>query len=201
MSPEIVLFAFLAFALVAAPAGAQAPAPTPEAGAPPRVVLETSLGKIVLELDPAAAPTTVESFLAYVGAGFYDGTVFHRVVPGFVIQGGGFTADLTQKPTRPPIANEAANGLKNLRGSISMARTSDPDSATSQFFISLVDNAALDHRGKTPRDWGYAVFGRVVEGMDVVDAVARVKTGRSGHHQDVPVEPVSILKATLAGAK
>ena len=150
------------------------------------MALDTSLGKIVLELEPDKAPKTVDNFLTYVREGFYDGTIFHRVIPGFVIQGGGFTADMVQKKTHDPIVNEADNGLKNLRGTISMARTPDPDSASSQFFISVADNAALDHRGKNPRDWGYAVFGRVVEGMDVVDAIVKVPTGTRGPFSDVP---------------
>ena len=188
MSPVVLLFAAATFA---GTSGSQ-PAPTP-----PRVALETSKGRIVLELDAAHAPKSVENFLAYVRSGHYDGTVFHRVIAGFMIQGGGFTADMTQKPTRPPIANEADNGLKNLRGTIAMARTSDPDSATAQFFINLVDNTPLDFRSKDVRGWGYAVFGKVVEGMDVVDAIAKVATGRRGPYDDVPVDPVVIQKAEV----
>lgn len=165
----------------------------------PRVRFETSKGPIVIELFAKEAPKTVENFLEYTRSGFYDGTVFHRVIPGFVIQGGGFTADMTQKATRPPIPNEADNGIKNSRGTLSMARTSDPNSATSQFFINLVDNQALDHRSKSPAGWGYAVFGKVVEGMNVVDEIAKVQTGRRGPHSDVPVEPVVVEKATVVG--
>ena len=156
------------------------------------VVLETTLGTIQVELYPEQAPLTVENFLEYVDAGFYDGTIFHRVIPGFVLQGGGFAADMTRKPTRPPIKNEADNGLKNARGTLSMARTSEVDSATSQFFVNVVDNAFLDHG---ERDFGYAVFARVVEGMDVVDQIAAVETTTRGSYQDVPVEPVVIESA------
>lgn len=154
--------------------------------------LLTNYGKIAVELFAAEAPVTVENLLAYVDEGFYDGTIFHRVIPGFVIQGGGFTADMRQKPTRPPIASEANNGLKNERGTLSMARTSDINSATSQFFVNLQDNAVLDHGA---RDHGYAVFGRVSDGMDVVDRIAAVATMGRGNHQDVPVEPVVIESA------
>jgi cyclophilin family peptidyl-prolyl cis-trans isomerase len=157
------------------------------------VRFETSLGDFVIEFDADKAPVTVANFLQYVDDGHFDGTVFHRVIPGFVIQGGGMTADLSQKPTRKPIANEADNGLRNLRGTLSMARTNDVNSATSQFFVNLVDNAFLDHQG--PRNFGYAVFGRVVEGMDVIDAIAAVKTGRKRGHDDVPLEPVVVHAA------
>jgi peptidyl-prolyl cis-trans isomerase A (cyclophilin A) len=155
----------------------------------PVVALGTSLGDVTIELFADRAPATVENFLAYVDAGFYDETVFHRVIPGFMVQGGGLTADLRQKPTRPAIKNEADNGVKNGRGTLAMARTSDVHSATSQFFINLADNAFLDHGA---RDFGYAVFGRVTDGMAVVDAIAKVRTGRRGAHADVPVEPVVI---------
>lgn len=163
----------------------------------PKVVLETTMGRIVLELYPDKAPKTVASFLTYVDDGFYDGTIFHRVIPGFVIQGGGYTADFRQKPTRPPIPNEADNGLSNLRGTIAMARTADPHSATSQFFINLVDNKRLDHTGKgDSQAWGYAVFGRVIEGMDVVDKIAQVRTGPRGPFpSDCPLETVLIRRA------
>jgi cyclophilin family peptidyl-prolyl cis-trans isomerase len=164
----------------------------------PRVTLETSAGVIVLELAPDRAPATVANFLEYVKAGFYDGTVFHRVIDGFMIQGGGFTPDLVQKKTRPPIKNESENGLSNARGTIAMARTSDPHSATAQFFINTVDNAnGLDH-GKTAQVWGYAVFGKVVEGMDVVDKIAKTQTGSKSGMQDVPVTNVILLKATTS---
>lgn len=156
----------------------------------PRVLIGTSHGDITLELDAVKAPATTENFVAYASDGFFDGTIFHRVIPGFMIQGGGFTADMRQKPTGPSIANEADNGLKNDRGTIAMARTSDPHSASSQFFINLVDNRFLNHTAKTGAGWGYAVFGKVVEGMEVVDAIACVSTGGHGPHSDVPREPV-----------
>ncbi len=165
------------------------------AGEPPRVAVETSKGTFVIELYPDKAPETVRNFLQYVEDGFYDGTVFHRVVPGFVIQGGGFTAEFKRKPTRPAIKNEASNGLGNGRGTVAMARTAVVDSATSQFFVNLKDNGFLDHRDNTPRGFGYAVFGRVVDGMDVVDAIAGVKTGTVRGFQNVPLEPVVIVKA------
>lgn len=156
------------------------------------VVFETSHGDITIEMFPDEAPITVENFLSYVDDGFFDGTVFHRVMPGFVIQGGGFDADMNQKETRDPIRNEADNGLKNDRGTLSMARTQQVNSATSQFFINLNDNAFLNHGA---RDFGYAVFARVVEGMDVVDEIAKVPTGSHGPHQNVPREPVVVSKA------
>ncbi|HHQ48100.1 MAG TPA: peptidyl-prolyl cis-trans isomerase [Acidobacteria bacterium] len=156
---------------------------------------------MVLELDTAKAPVTVENFLRYVREGFYDGTVFHRVIPGFMIQGGGFTAAMEKKRTHPPIKNEAGNGLANLRGTIAMARTSQVNSANSQFFINVVDNHFLDHRDNSPRGYGYCVFGKVVEGMDVVDAIAKVKTGVSHGMRDVPVEPVIIEHATVVEPK
>ena len=163
----------------------------------PVVRMETSLGDITLELDAAKAPETVANFLAYVQDGYYEGTVFHRVIDGFMIQGGGMTSDLTQKKTRSPIKNEADNGLKNLRGTIAMARTQVVDSATSQFFINVADNPFLDHQGKNPMGYGYAVFGRVTEGMETVDAIRKVPTGNKGGHQDVPKEPVTINKVTV----
>jgi cyclophilin family peptidyl-prolyl cis-trans isomerase len=157
----------------------------------PRVALETSKGKIVLELYADKAPETVKNFLAYVDAGFYDGTIFHRVIPGFMIQGGGFTADMKQKRPQKPIRNEADNGLRNELGTIAMARTQNPHSATAQFFINTVDNDHLNHKSKSTQGWGYAVFGRVVEGMAVVDAISGVKTGA----RDVPTEAVVITRA------
>lgn len=156
------------------------------------VVLETTHGEIVIELDADKAPVTVENFLAYVDAGHYDGTIFHRVIPKFMIQGGGFTEEMKEKPHRGPIKNEADNGLKNKRGTLAMARTQDINSATAQFFINLVDNAVLDHGG---RDFGYAVFGKVTEGMKVVDKIAAVKTADRGGFEDVPVKPVIIKSA------
>jgi peptidyl-prolyl cis-trans isomerase A (cyclophilin A) len=165
------------------------------AEAPPRVELVTTMGTIEVQLDPPRAPKTVANFLQYVKDDFYAGTIFHRVIPGFMIQGGGFTASMQQKPTRPPIPLESKNGLKNLRGTIAMARTSDPNSATSQFFINLVDNASLDY--PQPDGHGYAVFGRVVKGMDVVDRIAKVATENAGPMQNVPVTPVVIKQAIL----
>lgn len=159
---------------------------------PPRVALETSHGTIVLELNPEKAPITVENFLDYVDRGWYDGTIFHRVIDGFMIQGGGFTSDLQRKITRPEIENESKNGLSNKRGTISMARTGDPHSATAQFFINSVDNEGLDGKAN---NWGYAVFGEVVEGIEVVDAISKVKTGVKNGMGDVPVETVSIQSA------
>jgi peptidyl-prolyl cis-trans isomerase A (cyclophilin A) len=156
------------------------------------VVMETSHGDITLEFFPDEAPITVENFLRYVDDGFFDGTIFHRVIPGFVIQGGGFDADMQQQQTRDPIKNEADNGLKNERGMLSMARTQQVDSATSQFFINLADNAFLDHG---ERDFGYAVFARVSEGMDVIDRIAAQPTGSHGMHRDVPTEPIVVHKA------
>ena len=156
------------------------------------IVMTTSFGDLTLELFPEQAPISVENFLAYVDAGFYDSTVFHRVIPKFMIQGGGFTPDMQQKKPRTPIQNEAKNGLRNTRYSIAMARTSDIHSATSQFFINLADNAFLDHGS---RDYGYAVFGKVIKGMEIVDRIAGVKTGRHGAHSDVPLEPVVLLSA------
>jgi len=160
-----------------------------------RVTLETSKGDIVLELDRELAPITVENFVAYANEGFFDGTIFHRVIADFMIQGGGLKSDMSQKKTRGPIKNEASNGLANDRGTIAMARTNDPDSATAQFFINLKDNGFLNYGGRG--NPGYAVFGKVVEGMDVVDEIAAVKTASKGHHDDVPVEPVVILSAKI----
>jgi peptidyl-prolyl cis-trans isomerase B (cyclophilin B) len=162
------------------------------------VKLHTTLGTIVLELDAAKAPETVKNFLAYVEAGHYDNTIFHRVIDGFMIQGGGFEPGMKQKPTNAPIQNEADNGLKNDRYTIAMARTGDPHSATAQFFINVKDNAFLNHTAPSGQGWGYCVFGKVVEGMDVVDKIKGVKTGSKGFHQDVPVEDVVIQKAETA---
>ena len=166
----------------------------------PQVKLETSLGDIVIKLDAAKAPATVQNFLAYVKEGHYDGTIFHRVIPGFMAQGGGFTADFKQKPTHAPIKNEADNGLKNNRGTIAMARTPDPDSASAQFFINYKDNSFLDFKSKTPQGWGYAVFGEVASGMDVVDKMATIPTGSGGPMpSDVPKTTITIEKATVVG--
>lgn len=162
----------------------------------PQVKLETSLGDIVLQLNPDAAPQTVDNFLKYVNDGFYDGTVFHRVIRDFMIQGGGFTEQMDQKGTRAPIRNEADNGLKNVRGSIAMARTNNPHSATAQFFINVVDNDFLNHTAPNSRGWGYAVFGKVIEGMETVDKIRAVRTGSRGMMRDVPTDPVVIRNAT-----
>ncbi len=162
-----------------------------------KATIETSMGTITVELDDAKAPITVKNFIDYAQAGHYDGTIFHRVIDGFMIQGGGFTKDMNQKETRAPIKNEAANGLKNARGTLAMARTMIVDSATSQFFINLVDNDFLNYRGPDPRMFGYAVFGKVTDGMEVVDRIAKVKTGFAGPHQNVPEEPVIIRKVHL----
>ncbi len=167
----------------------------------PRVRLTTSMGDIVLELDREKAPKTVENFLNYVQEGFYNGTIFHRVIDGFMVQGGGFTQDFQKKPVHAPVGNEANNGLKNLNGTIAMARTNDPHSATAQFFINVADNGFLDHRSPTPRGWGYAVFGKVVEGMDVVSRIRKTPTGSGGpFRKDVPRTPVVIEKVTLGDA-
>ena len=163
----------------------------------PQVTFETSHGSFVLELDRNAAPETVENFLAYVRDGFYEGTIFHRVIAGFMIQGGGFTPEFEQLQTRAPVRNEADGGGVNDRGSIAMARTSDPHSATAQFFINVVDNDFLNHRNKTTQGWGYTAFGRVVEGMDTVDRIAAVQTGSRGMFQDVPQDTVVIRKTTI----
>lgn len=161
------------------------------------VLVKTNKGAFTIKLDNEKAPISVENFVEYTKSGFYDETIFHRVIPGFMIQGGGFTKDFIQKETRAPIKNEAANGLKNKRGSIAMARTSDPDSATAQFFINLVDNDFLNYRSATPSGYGYAVFGEVTDGMDVVDAIAKVKTDNKNGHQNVPVEDVVIESVTV----
>ena len=161
------------------------------------VTLTTSLGAIELQLDGGSAPGTVSNFIAYVEGGHYDGILFHRVIPNFMIQGGGMRAGLVENPTRAPIENEADNGLKNLRGTIAMARTQDPHSATAQFFINLKDNSFLDHTEKSPAGWGYAVFGQVISGMDVVDQIASVETGSVGYHEDVPIDDVIIEHARL----
>jgi peptidyl-prolyl cis-trans isomerase B (cyclophilin B) len=198
MSPALLLFAAAMFgAEPGTPAPNPANTPAPAKSSAPRVAFETTLGRFVIELDPVKAPKSTENFLAYAKAGFYDGTIFHRVIPGFMAQGGGFSADMKQKATQPPIPNEADNGLKNKRGTVAMARTNDPNSATSQFFVNLVDNAFLDHTGKNPRGWGYAVIGQVVEGMDVIDKMAAVKTGMRGPFSDVPTQTIEVKKATL----
>jgi cyclophilin family peptidyl-prolyl cis-trans isomerase len=190
---------FLAFALAASVLGA-APALAQ------KVELDTTVGKIVLQLDASAAPKTVENFIAYVKSGHYDGTQFHRVIPGFMVQGGGYTADYAQKPTRPPVKNEAEQaskaGLVNAPGTIAMARTSDPHSASSQFFINVADNTFLNYRESTAQGYGYTVFGKVVSGMDVVEKMAKAPTGAGGPFpKDVPVEKILIKSAKVVDAK
>ncbi len=172
-------------------------APHAAAQGNPTVVIETSLGTMTAELDQANAPLSVANFLEYVESGHYAGTVFHRVIKTFMIQGGGFTADMTQKPVNPPVKNEARNGLSNDKYTLAMARTNVVDSGTSQFFINTADNAALNNKGITPADYGYAVFGRVTEGMDVVDKIADVAVGNRGPFQNVPDTPVEIVSITV----
>ena len=195
----------VALAIVPAAASAQTATPstpsTTEGNKPmstsPRVKLQTNQGDIVITLDAEKAPKTVENFLGYVKSGFYDGTIFHRVIDGFMVQGGGFEAGLKQKPTQAPIENEANNGLKNDKYTVAMARTSDPHSATAQFFINVANNDFLNFTAPTPNGWGYAVFGKVTEGTEVVDKIKGVKTGNSGFHQNVPTEDVVIEKAEV----
>ncbi len=163
----------------------------------PKVTLETNKGNIVLELYPDKAPKTVANFISYVKDGFFDGTIFHRVIPNFMIQGGGFTEDMQQKETKAPIENEANNGLKNETGTVAMARTGNPHSATAQFFINTKDNSFLDFTAPTQQGWGYAVFGKVVDGLDVVREIEKVQTGNKMGHQDVPTENIVIIKATV----
>jgi cyclophilin family peptidyl-prolyl cis-trans isomerase len=187
-----ILLALFGF-LLQTPAPAPAPQPAP---GNPVVVIETSAGTITAELYKDRAPVSVENFLQYVRDGHYDGTIWHRVVPGYVIQGGGYTPELVEKNTRPPIQNEATNGFSNLRGTLAMARTRQARSATTQFYINLVNNPALDHRGFSPDDFGYAVFGRVLEGMDVVEKIALVRTASRDGMDTVPVTPVLITRVT-----
>lgn len=164
----------------------------------PKVVVETSAGTFQIELDAEAAPKTVENFLAYVDDGHYAGTIFHRVIDGFMVQGGGYDASYSKKPTKPPVENEADNGLKNTRGTVAMARTSDPHSATAQFYVNVSDNASLDHKNKAS-GWGYCVFGKVVEGMDVIDTIRQMETGSRGpFRKDAPLEEVLIVGVTRA---
>ena len=163
------------------------------------ILMTTTVGPMTLELDVDNAPKTVENFLSYVSSGFYDDTIFHRVINNFMVQGGGFTADMEQKATQAPIENEANNGLKNARGTIAMARTQDPHSATAQFFINVQDNDFLNHTGENMQGWGYAVFGKVTEGEDVLDKIRCVQTGSQAGHQDVPVEPIIIESVTVIG--
>ena len=163
------------------------------------ILMTTTVGPMTLELDADNAPKTVENFLYYVSSGFYDGTIFHRVIDNFMVQGGGFTADMEQKATQAPIENEANNGLKNALGTIAMARTQDPPSATAQFFINVQDNDFLNHTGENMQGWGYAVFGKVTEGEDVLDKIRNVQTGSQAGHQDVPAEPIIIESVTVIG--
>lgn len=187
---KILAMSIAAVLALALPAGAGEEEGTDN----PRVYVNTNLGTFEIELYPGKAPVTVENFLNYVEKDYYDGTIFHRVIPSFMIQGGGFTKDMIKKETAPPIENEATNGLSNEKYTIAMARTNVIDSATSQFFINVADNPGLDHRGDSPKEYGYAVFGRVVEGQDVVDRIKDVKTATKGSYKDVPVKPV-IIKA------
>lgn len=208
MMPRIAVCLFLLAGLtLSAPAQENEPVapettPTtePQKEVNPMIILRTNKGDITIELFAKEAPATVANFLNYVDSGFYKGTIFHRVINGFMIQGGGFTKDMNQKPTNPPIKNEAGNGLKNDRGTLAMARTSDPNSATAQFFINLVNNDFLNFRSPDPRGIGYCVFGKVVSGLEVVDAIKDTRTGNRGMHQDVPVEPIEILDAVRAPA-
>jgi cyclophilin family peptidyl-prolyl cis-trans isomerase len=179
---------------------ASLPVPAADGAANPRVRIETTKGVIVVELFPKAAPKTVANFLQYVKGGFYDGTIFHRVIKNFMIQGGGFTKDMNEKATKPPVVNEADNGLKNDLGTLAMARTGDPNSATAQFFINTKDNAFLNFRSKDVQGWGYCVFGRVVSGLPIVKAIEDEPTGNSGMFQDVPQTPVVMTKVTLVAA-
>ena len=185
----LVAFSLLAASALPAAHAAETPA------AQPKVEFVTTMGKFVVQLEPARAPKTVANFLDYVKSGFYKGTIFHRVIPGFMVQGGGFTANMQQKPTRPPIPLESQNGLRNLRGTIAMARTADPNSATAQFFVNVVDNPSLDY--PKPDGYGYAVFGKVISGMDVIDKIVAVPTQNEGMFQNVPVKPIVIEDAKV----
>ncbi len=185
------IFSVFALFLAVCAGGAEA------ASNKPQVTIETSKGTIVIELYPDEAPKTVANFLNYARWGHYDGTIFHRVIPNFMIQGGGFSSDLKQKTTEMPVENEADNGLLNDRGTVAMARTPDPHSASDQFFINTKNNTSLNHKSKTPEGWGYTVFGKVTKGMDVVDAISKVNTTTRGSMSDVPVEPVVITKVTV----
>jgi cyclophilin family peptidyl-prolyl cis-trans isomerase len=192
------LLTLLLLAIVQATAAPQAPAAPPQpAPGNPVAIIATSLGDITVELFKDKAPVSVDNFLQYAAEGFYTGTIFHRVVRGFVIQGGGYTDMMVEKTTRDPIQNEATNGLHNLRGTLAMARKRELRSATAQFYINVANNPVLDHRGFTPSEFGYAVFGRVLSGMDVVDRIANVKTGRAGDMDSVPAEPVVITGVTV----
>lgn len=195
----MTLFALLPLLFVLqTPGGTQPAATAAPAPGNPVVLVSTTHGEFTVELFKEQAPVSVQNFLSYVADGFYDGTIFHRVIPGFMIQGGGYTTDMVEKPTRPPILNEATNGLSNTRGTVAMARTQALRSATAQFFVNIADNRAeLDHRGYSPRDFGYAVFGRVIAGMDVCDAIAAMKRQTIGSFSDVPIEPVIIKSVRI----
>ncbi|WP_449370120.1 peptidylprolyl isomerase [Thiomonas sp.] len=188
-APLLAAFGLAVAAALPAAHAAETPA------AQPKVEFVTTMGRFVVQLDPVRAPKTVANFLDYVKSGFYKGTIFHRVIPGFMVQGGGFTADMQQKPTRAPIPLESQNGLRNLKGTIAMARTSNPNSATSQFFINVADNPSLDY--PKPDGYGYAVFGKVSSGMDVIDKIVAVPTKNVGSYQNVPVKPIVIEDAKL----
>ena len=205
-----LLVAFVTFFMLLTGCNAQEPAKTEKKAesktemktgekmsANPIIKMETSKGTMTIELDAEKAPLSAANFVSYVEDGFYDGLIFHRVIPGFMVQGGGMNPDMSEKPNKAPIKNEANNGLKNLRGTLAMARTNDPHSATSQFFINLKDNGFLDHTSESPAGWGYAVFGKVTDGIEVIDEIEKVKTGNHGPHGDVPLEPVTIIKATV----
>lgn len=205
-----LLVAFVTFFMLLTGCNAQEPAKTEKKAesktemktgekmsANPIIKMETSKGTMMIELDAEKAPLSAANFVSYVEDGFYDGLIFHRVIPGFMVQGGGMNPDMSEKPNKAPIKNEANNGLKNLRGTLAMARTNDPHSATSQFFINLKDNGFLDHTSESPAGWGYAVFGKVTDGIEVIDEIEKVKTGNHGPHGDVPLEPVTIIKATV----
>ncbi len=195
LSISVVLAAILSLALFTTVKG-QKPM-NDETSNNPIVIIETTMGNITVELDATNAPNTTENFLAYVEDGYFVDTIFHRIIPNFMIQGGGITADMEDKPSsRTPINNEANNGLTNDRGTLAMARTNDPHSATSQFFINHKDNGFLNHSSESPQGWGYAVFGKVTEGMDIVDNMAAVQTGNKGGHQDVPLETITITAVT-----
>ena len=189
------IFPLIAVMLLMLPSCSGASNPEPKGG--PVVILSTSMGDIKVALYEKEAPETVKNFLAYVNDKFYDGTIFHRVIPGFMVQGGGLTPDMQQKSTKAPIKNEAANGLKNEVGTLAMARTSDPHSATAQFFINVKNNDFLNFQGESVQSYGYCVFGKVIEGLDVVQKIERVQTGRKGGHSDVPIEPVVIKSAAV----
>ncbi|MDR2819486.1 MAG: peptidyl-prolyl cis-trans isomerase [Desulfovibrio sp.] len=193
-----VFFLLLGLTLLSDPAGVVCAADQVTSSPPdPVVKLSTSLGDIVLRLNARKAPNTVSNFIQYVKSGHYDNTIFHRVIKGFMIQGGGFTPEMKEKPARAPIRNEADNALKNLKYTVAMARTNEPHSATAQFFINVGNNAFLDFKSQTAQGWGYAVFGQVISGQNVVDKIALVRTGRKGYHDDVPLEPVLIRKAAI----